>query len=176
MGSYIPKAKDERLLDFVESLAQDVERVKGQIKADLIHQDQFAFVLEKTFRGVLDNYQKDKIDAYRAVFINALINKDSLCDEEQEIFLKILDNFTVRHLRILAVLNMRHRDRSDLFDVITEYNPGYDKESIIYVMEDLRNHGLVHPKGTVMSFEMNANYNQLTPMGKKFVSFISLET
>ncbi|MFH1002483.1 MAG: hypothetical protein V1759_04475 [bacterium] len=174
MESYIPKEKEKRLLGFIDSLANAIEKVKDQINEDLVNKDEFAFMLEKIFKGVLDNYQEEKINRYKAVFINALINKDSLMAEQKEVFLNILNNLTVRHLRILAVL--KTYNSGDFIGEVIKYNPEYIKEDIVYVMEELWNRGLVSPKSkTIISSRINPNFVQLTPTGVQFIKFITLE-
>ena len=170
--SYIPKQKEKRLVAFVEELSVEIDKVKDQIKEDIIHTDNFAFIFERTFRGAIENYQKEKIDLYKAIFINSLIDKLSLNDEEKEIFLNLANDLTVRHIKIMAIL--RKNNSGELTQVVKTSFPDYDQESIFYIMDDLRNKGLVHQKGTLYDDSLSNNFNQLSEMGKRFVEFITL--
>jgi hypothetical protein len=106
------------------------------------------------------------------VFVNALICKDNLSDEEQEIFLQLLNGLTVRHIKIMAILHLHNT--GDLIDVVQQQYAAYDKDNIYYIMDDLRNKGLVHEKGAIYDTSLSTNFNQLSEMGNKFVNFISL--
>ncbi len=170
--SYIPKQKEKRLLAFVEGLSTEIDKVKNQIKEDVINTDTFAFIFERTFRGAIENYQREKIDLYKAIFINSLIDKLSLKDEEKEIFLNLANDLTVRHIKIMNVL--KNNNSGDLIQVVKTSFPDYDQESIFYVMDDLRNKGLVYAKGTVYDGSLSNNFNQLSEMGKRFVKFVTL--
>ncbi|MFA4932744.1 MAG: hypothetical protein WC625_07560 [Caldisericia bacterium] len=170
--SYIPKQKEKRLLEFVQSLAVEIDKVKNQIKEDVINTDNFAFIFERTFRGAIENYQKEKIDLYKAIFINSITDKLSLNDEEKEIFLNLANDLTVRHIKIMAIL--RKNNSGELTQVVKTSFPDYDQESIFYIMDDLRNKGLVHYKGTIYDSSLSNNFNQLSKMGNRFVDFITL--
>lgn len=172
MDSYIPTQKEKRIFKFIDEISQEVEKVKDKVKQDNIHTDEFAFLFEKTFKGVFDNYQKEKIDAYKAIFINALIDKGNIETEQKEVFLHILDNLTVRHLRILAVVNAHNS--GDLTQTVQQYYPSYAQEEIYYIMDDLRNMGLIPAKGQLYDQGLNVNFNQLSETGKRFVQFISI--
>lgn len=170
--SYIPKQKEKRLIAFVEELSVEIDEVKDQIKEEVIHTDNFAFIFERTFRGAIENYQKEKIDLYKAIFINSLTDKLSLNDEEKEIFLNLANDLTVRHIKIMAIL--RKNNSGELTQVVKTSFPDYDQGSIFYIMDDLRNKGLVHQKGTLYDDSLSNNFNQLSKMGKRFVEFITL--
>jgi len=175
---FIPKQKEERLIAFIERLALDVASIKDQIKADVVNTDGFAFVFEKTLKGVLDNWQQDKIDCYRAIFINALTDKDDLTDEEQELFLQLLDSLTVRHIKVMAFIHQHNAGQTpptgQFLEVLKAQYPEYDKDNVYYIMQDLRNKGLVNERGEISDDAMSGSSNQLSVMGKKFVNFITL--
>lgn len=183
---FIPSQKEKRLLAFIEQLSQEITAIKDSITADVVNTDGFAFIFEKTLKGVLDNWQQDKIDCYKAIFLNALTGKDDLTDEEQELFIQLLDSLTVRHIKIMAfiyqqnlgitppkVLELRP-PTGQFLEVLQRQYPEYDKDSAYYIMQDLRNKGLVNERGEIADDSMSGSSNQLSVMGKKFVSFITL--
>jgi hypothetical protein len=61
----------------------------------------------------------------------------------------------------------------DLVEVVQQSYPSYDKDGIYYIMDDLRNKGLVHERGAIYDPQLSNNFNQLSTMGKKFVEFIT---
>lgn len=105
---FIPSQKEKKLIAFIAMVSQDVEDIKDKINFYKINTDEFAFVFEKTLKGVIDNWQKEKIDCYRAIFVNALTNNNDISDEEQELFIQMLDSLTVRHIKIMAFINKQN--------------------------------------------------------------------
>lgn len=170
--SYIPKQKEKRLIAFVEELSAEIDNVKDKIKDEVINTDNFAFIFERTFRGAIENYQKEKIDLYKAIFINSLTDKLKLNDEEGEIFLYLANDLTVRHIKIMTIL--RNNNSGDLTQVVNTSYPNYDQESIYFIMDDLRNKSLVHQKGILHGDSLSNNFNQLSKMGNRFIEFITL--
>ena len=65
--SYIPNKKEERLIAFVERLAERIRVIEQDIKPEIIQTEIFAYVFERTFTGVAQNFHQDKIDCYKAI-------------------------------------------------------------------------------------------------------------
>jgi len=53
---------------------------------------------------VANNYREEKLSAYRAVLVNAVLQPSRDADHE-ELFIKTLDSLRVIHLRYLAVVS-----------------------------------------------------------------------
>jgi hypothetical protein len=100
---YIPNAKFKRIENFAKQIAKDLKRLNDIIDKDYITKDEFAYMFEQAFRGVAQNYQKDKIEAFRGILINSAIRQD-VRQEEKEFFLNLADNLSVLHIRILKFL------------------------------------------------------------------------
>lgn len=172
IGEYIPSRKEERIIAFINSLAKALAKLETTIKQDVVFTDEFAFLFEKSLRGVAENYQQEKIDSYKAILTNILSNKVGVETEQREVFLNILDGITVRHIRILGILN-KHQE-GDLYSTTRNYFSEYSDEDINFVIDNLRNKGLVRPRAAIMSSSLSDNFNQLTQTGKLFVEFITL--
>ncbi|MFC1572819.1 hypothetical protein ACFL6M_04390 [Candidatus Eisenbacteria bacterium] len=100
MSDYIPSSKMARLEAFAEQLAADLNAVQERVDQAVILSDEFAFLFEKCFRGVAENYQKEKLTAFRAVLLNSAIGTNHSSDEE-EYFLNLVSALSVLHLRML---------------------------------------------------------------------------
>ena len=103
MTDYIPSSKSKRINEFARQIAEDLRRLKDKIDNEYILKDDFAYLFEQAFRGVAQNYQKDKIEAFRGILINSAIRPD-IKQEEKEFFLNLVDNLSVLHIRILKFL------------------------------------------------------------------------
>jgi len=167
----ILELKQARLIAFVEDLASTIDAIQDQVKVELVHTGAFADMFEQTLTGVANNYQAEKIAAYKAIFINSLTGSPSVTNEEQEIFLRLVSSLAVRHIKILAILAQNHS--GNLVKVVQASYPDYDKEAIYYIMDDLRNNGLLPAKPIIYDEDLSVNFNQLSKMGEKFVDFIT---
>ena len=112
-----------------------------------------------------EDHERTEYDAVNEIAVNGQA-------EEKEIFLNLANDLTVRHIKIMAIL--RKNNSGELTQVVKTSFPDYDQGSIFYIMDDLRNKGLVHQKGALYDDSLSNNFNQLSEMGKKFVEFITL--
>lgn len=103
LKDYIPDARFKRIDRFAKQVAEDLKRLSDKIDADYITKDEFAYMFEQSFRGVAQNYQEEKIEAFRAILLNSAIRKDVI-QEEKEFFLSLVNNLSVVHIRILKFL------------------------------------------------------------------------
>jgi len=104
MTDYIPSMKEKRLKDFVQGIASDLEVLENRIDEKTIQTDEFAFVLEKCFRGVAENYQLEKLHAFRGILINSAMGS-AVASDEGEYYLHLVERLSALHLRILAFLS-----------------------------------------------------------------------
>jgi len=188
---YIPDSKGKRLLEFVACLRQDVDKVKDKMNKDVVKTDEFAYLFEQTFRAVCENYQKEKIDTFRALLVNSLI-KTNVEAEQKELFLNTLKNLSVIHLRFLKMFHdpKKHIEKngvtistnivsSGAINMLKELFPQYDESQIRIVINDLYNTGLTNlPSNTLggtMTWGLRMVENRLTPFGKSLLDFIIIE-
>ncbi len=100
---YIPNSKLNRLEDFSTQLAVDLTELQSQINEDKINTDEFAFIFEKCYRGVAENYQKEKIESFRGILLNTAIGS-SISEDEKEFFLSLVTNLSIVHMKVLKFL------------------------------------------------------------------------
>jgi hypothetical protein len=191
MDFYIPDSKGKRLLEFVADLRIDIDKVKDTIDKDVVKTDEFAYLFEQTFRAVYENYQKEKIDAFRALLVNAMIKTDVEA-EQQELFLNTLKSLSLIHLRFLKMFYnpKRHVEENKIsispnivssgtIKMLKELFPQYDESQIYTVINDLYNAGLINlpsnSLGAGGAWGLQMVENRLTTFGKSLLNFITLE-
>lgn len=103
ISDYIPSARFQRLEAFAQQIADDLLKLSDKVNESYIQTDDFAFVFEKSFRGVAENPQAEKINAFRGILINSTV-RDDYSEEEKEYFLALVNNFSVLHIRILRFM------------------------------------------------------------------------
>ena len=191
VSDYMPKSKIERLLKFTKTFAEDLDRFKDEIDKAYIKTDEFAYIFEKTFKAVMENYQEEKIAGFQAILVNSL-RDDITKQEEKEFFLNILDNLTVYHFRFLSVFkdpiswNAAHGNRVtgasmaiSLNQILRQCFPDLDQDTIKTVIDDLFNKGLSSiSSDRLMTMLTGGGIEKLnralTPIGKKFIEFVTL--
>ncbi len=103
LTDYIPDSKFKRIDKFARQVADDLKRLNDKIDSEYIMKDEFAYMFEQSFRGAAQNYQKEKIEAFRAILLNSAIRQDVI-QEEKEFFLSLVNTLSVLHIRILKFL------------------------------------------------------------------------
>jgi len=103
IGDYIPKKKEERLLNFMKELTIKLEEYAQNIDVKYIKTEDFAYLFEECIKGVLSNYQEQKLFCFKGIIINSL--RQDLKKEQKEYYLHLVNSLTDLHLRILAISN-----------------------------------------------------------------------
>lgn len=186
--------KEKRLREFMAQVKIDLEDLRVTLNEDYVKTADFAFLLEHILRGVSQNYQKEKLGAYRALLVNSLI-RINVESDRKEYFLNILNSITSIHIIFLRVLDHPTkwaREKRIEFKQPATGNgptpmtnlklvlPKYEDTQIRAVMGDLYYDGLIdlvpNEFSSVMGPDLEGITNRLSPLGKSFVDFIVIET
>jgi hypothetical protein len=152
---------------------------------DLATNDQFISTVTQASVIALRNHRKEKIDALRNTVLNTAIGQ-SPEDSKREMFVNLVDLFTVEHLRVLHILH--ERDGSDEYIqaraktnitgiaemAVKEIPPLRGQPALATVIVDeLCRRGLLHwtPDGVVTFRERGETL--VTDLGIEFLTFIS---
>ena len=186
ISDYIPSSKMKRLEQFAERVAEDLNRLQDKVDENEILTDEFAFLFEKCFKGVAENYQYEKLEAFRNILVNSAIGTD-LSADEKEFFLNLVTTLSVLHLRVLQF--MAHPLKyleihgiaaaqiqggfSDFFRVVI---PGVDLEVIKAAFGDLYQYGFINTDKIIFSTMTSSQGlallgNRVSELGKRFVEF-----
>ena len=186
MSDYIPSSKFQRLEQFAENIAKCLNDLQDQVNQNRIQTDEFAFIFEKCFRGVAENYQKEKLDAFKGILINSAIGLD-ISEDEKEYFLNLVNTLSVLHIRILKFM-------VNPTDYLINYNipvenirggfsqffpvaiPGISLDVIKSAFGDLHQNGFTNTDksmfGTMTAGQgMDLLENRVTPLGISFINF-----
>ena len=186
MSDYIPSAKMRRLEAFAERLAADMNELQDRVNEGKIHSDEFAFIFEKCFRGVAENYQAEKLEAFRGILLNTAIGTN-LSEDEKEFFLNLVTTLSVLHIRILKFMAepvpyleahgiSSNRIRGGFSEFFPVAIPGVDLEVIKSAFGDLHQYGFINTDKTIFA-TMTASQglqllgNRVSQLGRRFVAF-----
>ena len=186
MSDYIPNAKFERLEKFANQIAEDLVELQSKVDETKIHTDEFAYIFEECFRGVAENYQKEKIEAFRGILINTAVGSN-VSEDEKEFFLNLVNTLSVLHIRILKFMDSPieylstynipqesiHGGFSQFFPVAI---PGVSVEVIQSAFGDLHQYGFTNTDKSIFNTMtsgqgLNLIGNRVTEFGHKFMNF-----
>ncbi len=186
MSDYIPSSRARRLEEFALSVADDLDRLRNQVREEYILTDDFAFMFEKCFRGAAENPQREKVEAFRGILLNAAIRTD-LAEEEKEYFLNLVNSLSVLHIRILKFMASPERylkesnisptqiqgGFSQFFPVAI---PGVQVQVLKSAFGELFRYGLINTDQSIFD-TMTAGQGlhllggRVTDLGKRFIGF-----
>lgn len=191
ISDFIPSRRFLRLETFAEELSAEFKKIEERINVEFITTDEFAFLFEQCFKAASENYQEEKLSAFKAIIINSTIDQ-TLIPEEREFFLNLTKQLTILHIRILIFLNDAH-------DYIEKKNipesqlqgggyryflpiifPDIDFDTIRIVIDDLNKYGLTTLKSndfgviTMSSGLQLMGNNRTNSFGQKYLKFITL--
>jgi hypothetical protein len=190
MTDYIPSQRELRLQEFAENVAKDLSELKEKINEEYIRTDEYAFIFEKCFKGAVENYQKEKILAFRAILVNSLTEFE-ITQTEKEYYLNLVDNLSLLHIQILSFLaypkknlELNGMDESivsggfSLF--FPKVIPNADLEIIKLAFKDLNSYGFTNTSESIFntmtaSSGWNLLGDRVSKNGRNFIRFISLD-
>jgi len=189
MSDYIPSSRFKRLEEFAKIIAADVGKLGNRLDENLYEPDEFAFMLEQCFRGVAENYQKEKLDFFRGILINSVIDTN-LSNYEKEYFLNLVNNFSVLHIRILKFLVTpieyltengisQNQIQGGFKSIFRTAIPDVDIKLVETAFGDLYQSGFVSTKkdifNTMTSGQgLNLLGDRTTDLAKKFIKFCTV--
>ena len=186
ISDYIPSARFQRLEEFAQQIADDLMELADRVYESYIQTDDFAFLFEKSFRGVAENPQPEKINAFRGILINSAV-RDDYSEEEKEYFMTLVNTFSALHIRILRFMaypkqylsdsgiseNQITGGFSDFFPVAI---PGVNPLVIESAFGDLHQYGLINTDTTIfhtMTSEQGLHLlgSRMSDFGQRFIQF-----
>jgi hypothetical protein len=186
MTDYIPSRRQRRLEEFTERLAADLARLQGRIREETVLTDEFAHIFEQCFRGAAENYQAEKLEAFRGILVNAATGCRAAADE-QEYFLGLVRTLSALHLRILSFMadprpyletrgipaNTIRGGFSQFFPVAI---PGVELEVIKSAFGDLYQAGFINTDKAIFATMTSSQgldllAGRVSTLGKRFITF-----
>ena len=186
MSDYIPSSKFQRLEQFAKIIAEDLNKLQNKVDNAKIQTDEFAFLFENCFRGVAENYQKEKLEAFRGILINSAIGVN-LSEDEKEYFLNLVNTLSVLHVRILKFmakpfeyLNDNKIPAESISGGFTQFFPvaipGVEIGVIEAAFGDLYSYGFINTDKKIFHAMtsgqgMDLLGNRVTQLGANFINF-----
>jgi hypothetical protein len=186
MSDYIPSAKQRRLEEFVGTIAEDLNRLQAHVPKEFLITDEYAYIFEQCLKGAADNYQKERLEAFRGILVHSAMATD-VTEDEKQYFLNLVGTRSVLHIRILKFMAMPElycqqeginpdAVRGGLSQIFSFVMPGVDIEAVKSAFGDLRQLGLTNTDKSMFG-TMTAGQGipliqgRVTKFGSRFIGF-----
>ena len=186
--SPIEKRKEAWLNQLADVINEVQKRVSEITPERLAENDAFVTVVMQASQVAIRNHQQAKLEALRNAVLNAALPNPPH-EDEQMIFLRLIDQLTPWHLRVLSVLNdpIRWMERNNI------HNPGWgmggastvlehclpdlqgQRETYDQIVLDLQGQGLLG-QGQSLHVMMTGSgmvASRTTERGRRFIKFIT---
>lgn len=191
MSDYIPSQRELRLMEFTEIIAKDLSQLQNEINENYLKSDEYAFIFEKCFKGAVENYQKEKMLAFRAILVNSLTAFD-ITQTEKEYYLNLVDNLSLLHIQVLSFLAFPERylelngmDESIVSGGFSSFFPkvipNANVEIIKLAFKDLHSYGFTNTDSSIFNTMTSSKGwsllgDRVSRNGRNFIRFITLDT
>jgi hypothetical protein len=188
IGAPLEKRKAQWLEQLAEVIEKLQRRVEGLTPEKLAQDDAFVTVAVQATQAAVRNHQREKLEALRNAVLNTAIDRTT-AEDEKIMLVRLIDQLTTWHLRVLAVLDepVRWMERHNV------QNPRWGMGAVSHVLEhclpelrgqadtyqqivrDLQADGLIQ-QGQFLNVTMTGDgmvAGRTTERGKRFIGFIT---
>jgi len=181
----LEKRRDKWLLEIYSSLTKLENRIDDFKVEDLAKNEMFISVFMHATQLALKNHQPEKLMVLHNAVINTAINT-SIEETEQFLFLKMIDDLSVWHIKILYYFidpNKWYEENKKLKHniymgsastaLIAAYEELKNKDEFInMIIRDLYNYGLMQKFTDGIMSEQGIYAKRTTEFGDKFLNYI----
>ena len=188
-NNFIQKRKNRRLNDFLIGIAEDLNALVDDINQNFIKTEDFEDLTEDIFSKAAETRQKEKLDAFRAIFRNTVISESPNYDEAAEIAI-LIHNWQSRHVILLKILHSpleadKQLDTvvgsgggiaTSISQILKKLLPDWDEDQIDRTWAELYDAKLHRTPGTkTMLTDQGIHQleNRLTEYGQKVARFVA---
>lgn len=198
IGEYANSSWQERREETEKTILEKIAQQDKKFEERMRAKDNFASILGTAYNSAVADVEKDKVPLYANAFINA-INDETLENAKLHIFLNLLRDFSILHIKVLqyfATCHMtsytvqRHmnsflnsfRMRSQeevILDIIGQTDPDIVKDAYLFstVMNDLHAKKLIKVPNLSelqsIGLTIDKTINKMTTqLGDEFLKFI----
>ncbi len=170
--------------EWMKTLAKRIDEQNESFAEKIKNAQNFASLFANAQNGALTDIESDKVGLYANAFINAIKN-EKMEDTKKHIFLNMLREFTVLHIRILDSLKRFEDEKINgrTFSAVDNKPAFFDnvspniKNDVFFrpIIKNFYDNELVYAD---RSLDLNIGLDEitptrLTPLGQEFLAFIS---
>jgi len=182
LEEYVASQQADRVAAFLEVLSTDLHQLGDRMDREFVRTDEFEGLFEDVVERVRSRRSEGKRREYAAAIANATTTARPTEDERFRM-IDTLDALRTSHLRLLAVIASTTSVPPQLHGtmagginlVLNLVLPGVPEEAYRRDWADLTQHGLAqsYPSGTMTIQGLGNLSARLTPLGQRFVAFLT---
>jgi len=196
LDNYIPSTWQSRQEKVLSQLSEDMKRLEGRLNDQRLRSEDFHITMVKVIRDSIVELHTAKQEAFRAILLNEAMAPTG--DRERDLFIKITEDLTGDHIRLLKVLsdakkfcdsnqNVRNTVNAlmspnrmepssiDLQSAVGQAMSGIPSDHFAVLLGDLQRYGLIL-EGDVINLETFSGgfVKRTKPLGDRYIKFITL--
>lgn len=103
VGTIISKRQNRRLNQFLVNLADNLKELDERVNKDFLQTEDFQDLAEDLFSKAAETRQQEKLDAFRAIFVNTVRSSRPSYEESAEIA-DLVNGWQARHIILIHIL------------------------------------------------------------------------
>lgn len=168
---YIPTTFEKKRDDFFRYIDSEFEKLGIDENSSILEEEKFMMLFTKCFKRAMDEHSEEKIKAFQHVILNsATIENENL--DETTFFIRLISDLTIDQFRILSLVeNEEFKHQTNLIHAVCEKFNGADESYVKACVTELIRFNLFSNSQT--NQELMKQRNFFTPLGKRFINYIS---
>jgi len=188
-STIIAKRQSRRLSQFLVALAENFKQLETRVNSEFIRTEEFEDLTEDIFSKVAETRQREKIDAFRSIFLNTILSNHPSYNEAAEIA-DLVNRWQSRHVILLKILadpvSADHETgdvvgpgggiATSISQILGALLPDWDNDEIDRTWQDLYDAQIHRTSGTRTTMTDRGIHqleNRLTDFGQKIAGYIS---
>ena len=189
ISDYLPNSVEKRKAELLIKLSKDLENLENRYNEDTLKKDYFISTFIAASKGVIENHDQEKVNAFRAIILNTLIAENPK-EDEVAMFIGMTQRLTPLHIKLLKILRdpkleiEKDPEKKSKMDAVYSGGistltsliiPQYSEDLVKIAFQDLYNMGLHSTSswGGTMSAH-GITQKRTSEFGDKYIDFITL--
>ncbi len=180
LDKYLPEFVEQRRGNFLNQLNDELEvLLKSELETDT-ESDRFISIFIRCVKLALEEYEQEKIDAFRNIILNSSLPSKQDFDLTT-LMMNWVREFSVDQIRIIKAVKenpsiANYSEHSDLYYALKDFFPEIPKLFLITLSQDLITKNIVlYGKGKIQNEIPNESgkFWYLSEVGEAFVDYIT---
>lgn len=180
LDKYVPEENKRRQNELISKLGEDIEKLKEKIDVKNMDTPEFKSIFMKLFSESIFEHRKEKIDSFRNILLNTLIDESGLSFDKAEFYARLVIDLIPDEIKILNVfyqLDVKQtaiedrNNKRDIYIMLMDMFNETNREYIEALVHDCMRYNLISG-----SPKQKAKYGRegifITDLGRDFVEYI----
>ena len=180
LDKYLPEYMQRRRDHMVNEINKDLKLLQENFSNINFSEDRFISTFIKCTKLSLEEYESEKIEAYRNIILNSAIPAESDFDEST-LFINWIQELTIDEIRIIKAINdidevvYKDVNSNDIYQLLKVVYPNLPADYLIIIGQDLMTKNIVMGKNSFRKDNNKQSERQwfLTNLGERFVKYIT---